>query len=195
MLVSFFSTEILASFTPKYNTRQCVTGAISLPEHYYPQAPCQGVTLHGHSYWGSQPVPHLSLEVNSKAVDISSWGSACTADSPSPGEVVNAPSQMKAAETLTTDDCQPHPHPTPPPAHRCHFGNHLRPLPLFHRCLVMPPARGCIILLAPSELVFFGGEPSTVKRKIVKIKFNFLFNGSQETGRGSFLQSCRKGPL
>lgn len=62
MLASFFTTEILASFIPKYNTCQCVAVGISLPEHPYPLALCQGITLHGHSSWGGWPVPPLSLE-------------------------------------------------------------------------------------------------------------------------------------
>lgn len=70
MLVLFFNIEILASFTLKYNTRLCMAGDISLPEHHYPQALCQGITLHGHSY-GEIPA-HASFEsgANSRKVDI-----------------------------------------------------------------------------------------------------------------------------
>lgn len=77
MLVSFFNTEILASFIPNYNTLQCGAGGISLPEHHYPQALCQGVTLHRHSYWGGWACASLEPGGNGERVDMSSRGWAC----------------------------------------------------------------------------------------------------------------------
>lgn len=72
---------------------------ITLPEHHYLEILCQRITLHGHSYRGIQPVPYWSLEV--KAGQWASAAGALPAPSYShvPGELVNALSQMKAAET------------------------------------------------------------------------------------------------
>lgn len=86
--------------------------------------------------------------------------------------------------------------------HGCSFGNHLWPLPLDHRSLVMPSGMGCIVLLAPLQLEMLAKEkkkrikkPSILKRKILKIKIKFLFNKSQEIWRGLFFQPCHKDSL
>lgn len=107
VLVSFFSTKILASFIPKYNTCQCVAGGISLPEHHYPQTFCQGITLHGHSWGegrGERAVPILSLELADGehqllGICLHLLIAMCL------GELVKSPCPAEAAENFTANSC------------------------------------------------------------------------------------------
>lgn len=91
MLASFLTIEMLASFIPKYNTCQCVAVGVSLPEHHYPQALCQGVALHGHSSWAGWPVPPLSLHATAGEWTSPMGDPPTPAYSPGPWRVCQCP--------------------------------------------------------------------------------------------------------
>lgn len=91
MLASFLTTKMLPSFIPKYNTCQCVAVGVSLPEHHYPQALCQGVALHGHSSWAGWPVPPLSLHATAGEWTSPVGDPPTPAYSPGPWRVCQCP--------------------------------------------------------------------------------------------------------
>lgn len=103
MLVSFSNSEILASFYSNCNTHPCVAGGVLAYQNTIIPKPSAKESFYTAFLLGSRPVSHLNLEVTA-----GQWTSAVgdlpiSAHSHVTGELVNAPSQRKAAEAPAAD--------------------------------------------------------------------------------------------
>lgn len=123
MLVSFFNTEILASFAPKHNTGQCVAGGYQLTITPLSLNPLPRNHFTSAFLPGQPACASFGPGGDSRAVNIGSWGSACTCLQPYALETLSTLRlRWKQQKLLLL---------TAVPKHGYSFGNHLWPLPLW----------------------------------------------------------------